>query len=207
MAQLTRKQIRKRVLGATGESDRSSFYGSLVNDWIDDALVAIYEDTDGVEDTWISQTVVGQRDYPCPPGFLQAKLVLYQGDPLVENRLILQDYFDQGTTYPSWFKLWGWPTPSLLLGPLPPSAAVELRVFYYRSPLPLIDDDAIPPLPDIYHPYLADYATAMLKLADGKMDQAGFYMRKFEAGRTSFRQFLENNGRSNYLTEINDAGY
>lgn len=201
---LTRAQLRKRALGTAGENDKTSFYGTVVNDWLNDALKDFYTSTNGVEDTYTTNTVVGQRNYMCPDGFLHAKLLLYNGDPLREERLVTQDFYDSGTGYIEMFTVWGWPMPQILLGPLAPSNVYPLTLFYYRTPRLMSDDSHVPELPDLFQPYLADYAGGMLALGDNDSARAGVLFQKFQAGRAEFQRFMLDNSRSNYVQVLDD---
>lgn len=204
---LTRRDIRRRALAYAGESDKTSYYQGAVDDWIDDALQEMQAGMDGVEDTWTVVTVAGMRAYLLPDGFLRPKLVLFNGEAIPEIQLEAQDFYSGGNSDPAWYTIWGWPLPSILLGPQPPASAKTLTVYHHRAPLRLVSDDSVPELPGPFQPSLSFYAAAQIKLSDEDPQTADLMMRQFNQSRLEFRRFMVDNSRSNYQQVLRIEDY
>lgn len=204
----SRKDIRLRSLGAFGDNDERSYYSlEIVNALIQAGAEEMYKDTDGIEDRIGAKSTTGAREIYLPPEFLRAKLVLYDGLPLREAQLVLTDFSDSASNgTPIWFSIFGWPTPTLYLGPCLASSSVEVDIFYYRGPRQMTSDSEIIELPPMFIDNVTNYVKGHLALNDKMYQSADRYIQQFNAGREKFKFFMANNSRSNYVEALHDYG-
>lgn len=195
---LTRLQIRKIALADQGDDDSTNHYGSVVDDWIDLA-VKEFVGPHGVEDHWTWTTEEGERSVPCPPGFINVKLLMYDGRPLREVHLNQMDFTNEGTTsYVDRYAIWKQPRPEIVMGPHPPSDSLTLEMYYYRLPHRLRNDREYPEVPDLFQHHIAEYVSARLRSADGNETGAGQKMDSFRQGRKEFWEWRISAGRDGF---------
>lgn len=204
---LTYNDLKTMALGAMDETLTDNHYGDLVGIWINEGLQRMVMEGEGIEgiDSSIT-TVAGTRSYtlPTPSGgvITRLKQVLYDGIQIPETQLLTHDFFSTGNGFVDRFAIWN---DKILLGPQPPSGAYTLTLYYFRTPALLSATSDKPEIPDRFRGYLADYATAQMLLADGKMMDAKYYLDSYEAGVRRYLHWTREKSRSNFKTVLNVA--
>lgn len=198
---LTLSDIRTMALAMMGDTTTDSRFGpvggatgSLVDLWINAALQDMTTDWLGVEDFSTQLTVVDQRLYSLPTGFRMMKQAYYNGSPLEYRAVIDQDFFDTGNTYCDRYSLW---KDGLILGPLPPSAVVNLDLYYWRSPMLMKLDGDVPEVPNEYREALACYAASRMAMGDGETGQAQALKQEYASVRIRFNEWIAQKTTSN----------
>ncbi|HYE78715.1 MAG TPA: hypothetical protein VEI97_12090, partial [bacterium] len=176
------------------------------NKFINDGIIEMVTMGPGIQDLWTITTVSGQRSYPLPPGFMSAKLVLYNGAEVEHRPLVTQDFFSSGSGWVTQYALWRGKK-EILLGPNPPSDAETLTVYYYREPTYLTDDDDQPEVPNFLRPALARYAAAQVLSADGNVPEADRFRGDFEGARRRYIDWLQYESKGNFRQVRDTAGY
>lgn len=193
-----------------GQSDNQSMYGDMVNVWLNEALVDIYQEH-GIEDSITGLCVPGVRTVPLPLGFIAEKMVMvnrmpldYKTDP---NKL---DFFSQSNSLPQWYTIWNKPSSAIQLGPMPPDSAYPLEVWFFRSPLEMTDDSHFPELPPRWRTAIAKKAATEILITDGLFlhkDKYEGLIRQYERMRTEFLAYFTAESRNNYDTPRLDRPY
>jgi hypothetical protein len=192
----------KLALGALDETPADNHYGALLPEWINEGLQRMIMEGEGVEGAYMLTTTPGVRAYAVPnppivPGAItRIKLVTYDGRPLDEIRLLTHDFISAGNGEPAGWTLWN---NHIQLGPLPPSRAAQLIIYFYREPALLSVAEDAPEIPNRFRGYLADYATAMMHVADGHLQESQYFMASYEAGVKKYSQWTNEKGRQNFL--------
>ena len=201
------------ALTYAGQSEGQSAYGSMVDRWINDALLDIYGDY-GIEDVATGNVLGGDpngRFLPMPRGFLWETAVFINGNPTDFNPDLSEaDYLSGGYSLPQWYAHWGKPMTKLVLGPQPPDSDYPFVIYYMRSPYELVNDNQIPELPPKWRQALAKYAAAQIVLADGLMfSQQKFQVfdRDYERAKMEFQGFYSAPSRNRYATPARDRDY
>lgn len=195
--------IRQRAQALCDTSDNDSHFDkSIWNAWINDGMQEMLEDAGGIEDIATYTTVVGQRLYPLPDGYLTARMLYYNGDPVEYRQLITQDFFDQGTSYIDRWSIW---KEQIILGPMPPSAAYIMTLYYTRAPLQVVNDGDVPEIPNRYRHYLAYYAAAQAKMADNFHEQADNFLKIFGRGVQQYQKFERYDKKGSYLSVLQEV--
>lgn len=203
-------QLKTMALGAIDETPADNHYGALVTSWINEGLQRMVMEGEGIEGTTTFNTVVGQRDYAMPgpptiPGEItRIKHIVFDGAFIPETQLVTHDFFSSGTGWVDRFAIW---ENKILLGPHPPSKVVPVMVAYFRVPAMLSGDTDVPEVPDRFRGYLADYATAQMLLADGRMADAKYYLDSYEAGVRRYHHWAMEKTRSNYKQVLHVMEY
>lgn len=204
---LTLADLKTMALGAIDETSSDNHYGSLVTTWINEGLQRMVMEGEGLEFTDSSiVTSSGARAYPIPTPagseVTRLKQVLYDGVQIPETQLLTHDFFSSGTGFVDSYAIWN---NKILLGPQPPAGGYQVVLYGYRTPAVLSATTDKPEIPDRFRGYLADYATAQMLLADGKMMDAKYYLDSYEAGVRRYMHWTREKSRGNFKTVLNVA--
>ena len=208
---LTLDDLKLRAIGMMDAPTTDSHYGALVTAWINDGLMRMCMEGEGIEDLKSFTTVAGTRAYTLPvvtdataKQFIRAKMVLYDGRVLDYNPILNLDFFSSGNSPPDKYTIWNG---QILLGPSPPDAAETLDVYYVREPLLLSAAGDKPEIPNRFRSYLADYAASMQMMADGDLNDARALMASYEAGVARYRHWAVFKSKQNYVQVIGEVDY
>lgn len=183
---LTLADLKTLFYGALHESSTDDYFGAtLVEHWLNCGLMEMFIEGYVIEDEIAWTTTVGKRDYapkegsPASLSVARWVKVSYDGRGLEFRSLSDLDFESDSTGPPSCYTLW---RGKILLGPNPPSEALELRAYVLREPRVMVDDTDRPEIPNRYRHYLVDYARAEAFWSDGKRADGDRFFQKFEAG-------------------------
>lgn len=199
--------VRQRALAFANSTDLDNHFGTtLVNAWVSDGQMQMVGEQ-GLEKTWTTTTVIGQRNYDLPRDFIAARLVLYDGYTIEAVQQKRIDFKSTGNSYVDRYYIWGAPYNQILLGPQPPSAATTLEVHYFGEPRILGADDEVPEVPRRFRMYLAHYAAAQMCRVDGDLQGSTDHMNEFARGVQQYQRWRMYGGRNNFRTVLQEADY
>ena len=204
---VNRGRLIQMGLAYTGQSVNQNFYGVLAYDWLNQALLDIYGDM-GIEDKVNSICSPGVREINTPMGFLYEKMLIVNGLQLMFhpdcNDL---DYLSGSNSLPLWYTYWNKPVTQILLGPMPPDSAYPYTLWYFRSPMEMLNDNTIPELPPKWRPALAKKLAAEIILADGLVhlkDKYNALMMEYTMLKQDFQGWFSSESRQSYPTPTAD---
>jgi len=201
----TQQDLRIEALAHFNMKETNNRYGGLIDRWLNRAQYAMAKRGKGIEDIWETQSLSGKMFMPLPPGFRVMRRLYFNGYPLAPVREVSIDFFDQGSSLPDSYAIWG---NQLIFGPLAVSGAYPINGLYFRQPKVMVGNNAKPEVPEEFREYLIDYVYAKMLTLDGKTQEAQAALQSFFQGCEEYKMWQEQDKRDDdYLSVLNVMGY
>jgi hypothetical protein len=197
--------LRKRLDDAIeGDDDSTSFWtNEELTTWLNEAnlrLAQMLEDIEAID----TQDIVGeQANYDLPSDFLRMVRVTYNSLPLNPiDFMRLAQYESEGSPTtaesgtPGYWYIWN---NDVYIYPVPAAAlAGGLKLYYYKTPATLENDDDIPDHAPQYHHLLPLYVCHLAFEKDGKITESQNCLARFMEGVSMAEEFLFIGDRQEY---------
>lgn len=184
----TLADLRTDVRNHVDENDPTFWQDSELDRWVNEALREVARRSETLQAVQ-SYTIEADREsYPCPEDMLRIYSVEYrqsQGTTLNLDYMRFNDLQDfssrtnSGGT-PQWWSMWGFPgttdTDQLFIVPIPSETISDgLRVYYYRLPRELADDEDEADIPAGWEdlvPLYVEYTARRKEAQDNRWQEA-----------------------------------
>jgi hypothetical protein len=196
---------------------RYNAYGSTF--WGNDEIIGlIYEacmsmavETECIEKTFSTSTIIGTQEYDLPEHTIGIKRVTWKGVPLLDISFKEDDLttaFDESTLDqgdPAYYVLW---ENKIRLRPIPGSIET-LKAYCFNQPQPLTSVSILE-IPVRYHIYILDYVIAYMIMKDSNFNVAENFLKKWELNLQkikSVKRKLKRAGGFAGVKSIDDVSY
>lgn len=169
------------------------------------ACLELAQETQCIQRTYETTTVIGQQEYAFPTTTAAIKRVTYNGNKLRMINLREDDAltFNNSTTTATgnaqYYATWNY---TMILRPIPDSA-VTLKIYSINEPQVLTSTSTLE-IPSLFHMRIVDYLLSEMYAKDKDVNTAAYYRKLWEKAKIDVKKWVRLRNRTDSFTSVQD---